>query len=109
MTRAAVPFQFTVSAPPGKVRETRVAFSDLTTRLLAVLPEAATVVVSARLGVTVLNGAGESLDLEAVPWAWVEEAVTLLGTGAFTLPREGVRGSDVQEPWIERGKSAGTS
>lgn len=109
MTHVAAPFQFVVSAPPDKGRETRVAFVNLTTRLLAVLPDAATVVVSARLGVTVLNGMGECVDLSDLPWDWVEEAVTLLGTGAFTLPREGVRGSDVQEPWTGKGKRAGTS
>jgi len=105
MHRHTVPFQFVISAPPGQRQQTREAFQELARQLQGVFPAAAVVCISAQQGVAVLNTQGESLDLSALPWAWVEEAVLLLGTGAFVLPVNGVRGSEVEEPWNKKSSS----
>lgn len=105
MSRYASPFVFTISAPPGEARGVRSAWFALSTRILEMLPDAAVLIVSTRLGVSILDRDGAPLDLSTLPWPCIEEAVSLLGTGAFVLPGEGVRGSDVQEPWVSDPKA----
>lgn len=103
--REIFPFEFTVPSLPGKREQTREAFGDLAERLLTALPGARLIVVSAQLGLSVLAESGDSLDLERVSWSLIDEAVTLLGTGAYLLPRPGMRGSEVEKPWTGKARS----
>lgn len=102
MAREASPFVFEIVVPREDVERVRSALRQLAAQARESLPDAAVVVVSAGLGVSVWTAQGEALDLTPLPWDAVDALTALLGTGCWLLPGAGVRGSEVKAAWGAR-------
>lgn len=102
MARDTIPFVFKIVVPYEDVEQVQADLRHLAERVRTSLPDAAVVVVSARLGVSVFTAQGDALDLTTLPWDAVDALTALLGTGCWTLPGPGIRGSEVKAAWIAK-------
>ena len=93
---------FCITVPAARVDETRQALQDLTGTILNCCPEAATVLVSAQLGLTLLDEQGEVLDLSNFPTDLAEQTALFFGYGYYILPRRGRGGCEVRSAYASR-------
>lgn len=105
MVRAALPFVFEIVVPREDIKRTQTELQQLAAQVRLGLPDAAMVVISTAMGVSVLTAQNEALDLSALPWEVVDALTTLLGTGCWILPGPGIRGSEVKAAWQRSAKS----
>ena len=90
-------FVWVVSAPDLAVA--RAELQRLTAAVVALIPEAAAVLVTAQGGVQILDDAGDSLDVATVPSHLAEEVAVFFGLGVYTLPGPGRAGCRIERPY----------
>lgn len=93
---------FSIIVPASQVEVTRQALQDLTGTILNCCPEAATVLVSAQLGLTLLDDQGEVLDLSNFPTDLAEQITLFFGYGYYVLPRRGRGGCEVRSAYASK-------
>lgn len=93
---------FSIIVPAAQVEATRQALQDLTGTILNCRPEAATVLISAQLGLTLLDDQGEVLDLSTFPTDLAEQTALFFGYGYYVLPRRGRGGCEVRSAYASR-------
>ncbi len=97
LPREVVPFtwQVTVSDVAGANAELR----RLASRVHALLPEAASVLVTGCGGVQLLDEAGEALALDDFPLDLAEGLVDFFGVGVYLLPGAGRAGCRIERAY----------
>ncbi|MFC5849207.1 hypothetical protein [Deinococcus petrolearius] len=93
---------FSIIVPAAQVEATRQALQDLTGTILNCRPEAATVLISAQMGLTLLDDQGEVLDLSTFPTDLAEQTALFFGYGYYVLPRRGRGGCEVRSAYASR-------
>ncbi|WP_229776514.1 hypothetical protein [Deinococcus ruber] len=86
-----------MSAPDLAVA--RAELQRLTAAVIARIPQAAAVLVTAQGGVQLLDDAGDSLDVAALPSTLAEEVATFFGLGVYPLPGPGRAGCRMERPY----------
>ena len=76
-----------------------VGLANVSAAVLVHVPDAAFVLVSAQLGVQVLNEDHLPLCVEALPLDVAVTAASLFGVGMYALERPGRPGCPVRAPW----------
>ena len=97
MERREGGFVWVVSAPDVAVA--RVELHRLTAAVIAVVPPAAAVLVTAQGGVQLLDDAGHALDVAALSSALAQELAVFFGLGVYLLPAPGLAGCRIERPY----------